>query len=79
MRAGKQLSPDGLDLKKLKADIATAHDILTKRLAGVDPASEKGKKLTATRSAIDQWSVDISSMCGATEEDEPCGTTMVIS
>ena len=79
MKAGKQVPPDGLNLKQLKADIATARDILTKRLEGVDPASEKGKKLSASRSTIDQWSVDISSMCGATAADEPCGTTMVIS
>ena len=65
MRAGKQEPPAGLNLKK--------------RLEGVDPNSDQGKKISASRSTIDQWSVDISSMCGATAADEPCGTTMVIS
>jgi hypothetical protein len=80
MRAGKQLPPSaGLNLKKLQADIADARAVLTKRLEGVDPNSDKGKKISASRSTIDQWSVDISSMCGASDADEPCGTTMVIS
>lgn len=79
MKAGKQVPSEGLDLKKLKADIAKAQDVLTKRLEGVDPASEKGQKLSASRSTIVQWSLDINSICGTTDEDEPCGTGMVIS
>ena len=79
MKAGKQVPSEGLNLKKLQADIADARAVLTKRLEGVDPNSDQGKKISASRSTIDQWSVDISSMCGATEADEPCGTTMVIS
>lgn len=75
MKAGKQ-EPAGLDLKKLKADIAKANDILAKRLEGIDPESPQGKKLTASRTTMAQWSVDIDGIC---TDAEPCGTTMVIS
>jgi hypothetical protein len=75
LRYGKQV-PAALDLKKLQADITKANDILTKRLQGVDPESPKGKKLTQSLSTINRWSLDIDGIC---TDDEPCGTTMVIS
>ena len=72
----KGLLPSGFDLKKLRDDIATAQEALTRHLPKTDPQKQR---LETTRMALDRWSVDISSMCGASDEDEPCGTAMVIS
>jgi hypothetical protein len=66
-----------LDLKKLRDDIAQAKTVVANRLAGA--SGEKAQKLMQTQSTLDQWTADINSICGTTEEEEPCGTTMVIS
>jgi hypothetical protein len=75
----QELAPSGLDLKKLRDDIVRANDALQKRLAKVDPESEKGKKLAATQSTITRWSFDIDGICSDDPGAEPCGTGMVIS
>jgi hypothetical protein len=75
----KQIAPTGLDLKKLRSDILKANDALQKRMQGVDPVSEKGKKLADTQLAITRWQADIDSICSNDPNSEPCGTTMVIS
>lgn len=75
--SAKARKPAGLDLKKLRADIAKARDAVEKRLLGAHP--QKADKLRQTQSTLDRWAFDIDSICGATEADEPCGTTMVIS
>ena len=76
--SAKSRKPAGLDLKKLRADIAKARDAVEKRLAGVHP--QKADKLRQTQSTLAQWASDIDSICaGAAPGDEPCGTTMVIS
>ena len=79
MAGAKQVAPDGLDLGKLRADIAKANDDLQKRLEKVDPESEKGKKLAATQSTITRWSFEIDGICSNDPQAEPCGDTMVIT
>ena len=79
-RGSKQLLPPpySLDLNKLRQDIATAQEILAKRLPGAGP--RQAEQLKATQGRFGQWSLDIDSICaGAQPGDEPCGTTMVIS
>lgn len=73
----KQLAPYGLDLKKLQDDIFKAQAALEKRLAGAN--SQNAEKLRATQEKLGQWTQDITSICGTSGEDEPCGTAMVIS
>lgn len=78
MRLGRQV-PSGLDLKKLRSDIAKANDVLQKRLQGVDPESAKGKKLAETQSTITRWSFEIDGICSNDPGAEPCGDTMLIT
>lgn len=76
MAKSPKQEPYGLDLKKLKADIGKANDVLAKRLAGADP--EKAQKLKDTQSKLMMWASDIDSIC-SDPGGEPCGPTMLIS